>query len=113
MMTNSDVARIINSDEVQSAVRPAQEAPRSSSQKKNPLKNRMIMARLNPGVLHKRKMRERAATQGTKEREALMKKKRAHQAEAKKHHKDAKQFYVNMQAAYEVKAEAAEDAEAE
>jgi len=112
IMLNSDVARIINSDEVQSAVRPAMLPPRRTSQKKNALKNRNIMARLNPGILHKRKIRTLAATNGTKEREALMKKKRARLTEAKKHHKDSKQFYVNMQAAYNVaKAEDAAEEE--
>merc|ERR1719316_2108227 len=85
IMTNSDVARIINSDEVQNAVRPAQMGPRSTSQKKNPLKNRNIMARLNPGVLHKRKLRTLASTKGTKQNEALQKKKKARVAESKKH----------------------------
>merc|ERR1719486_1376741 len=68
MMTNSDVARIINSDEVQSAVRPALEAPKRTTQKKNPLKNRNIMARLNPGILHKKLLRANAQKDGTQER---------------------------------------------
>merc|ERR1712072_552523 len=74
MMTNADVSRIINSDEVQSAVQPA--------------------------------MKE-----GTKERKALLEKKRATAADAKKHSKGAKEFYKNMMAAYEVKAADAEDEE--
>merc|ERR1719375_1263275 len=76
MMTNSDVARIINSEEVQAAVRPAQEAPKKGSQKKNPLKNRNVMARLNPGVLHKRLLRTNAQKDGTNERKILIAKKR-------------------------------------
>jgi large subunit ribosomal protein L4e len=48
-MINADVARIINSDTVQSAVRPAKEnGSRRSQLKKNPLKNLSVMLRLNP-----------------------------------------------------------------
>merc|ERR1719420_1661219 len=97
MMTNADVARIINSDEVQSAVQPAKEGTK-------------MMAKLNPGEVQRRKMRELATKEGTKERKALLEKKRATAADAKKHHKGAKEFYKNMMAAYEVKA-APEDEE--
>merc|ERR1712007_6211 len=55
MMENADVARIINSTEVQSVLKPKLEAPKSYGAKKNGLKNKMVMARLNPGVL-KRKL---------------------------------------------------------
>ncbi|CEH13220.1 60s ribosomal protein l2 [Ceraceosorus bombacis] len=49
-ITNTDVTRIINSDEIQSIVRPKQAArtQRTSTQKKNPLRNRTVMLRLNP-----------------------------------------------------------------
>jgi large subunit ribosomal protein L4e len=105
IMTNTDVARIINSDEVQSAVRPALEAPKRATQKKNPLKNRNIMARLNPGILHKKLLRANAQKNGTQERTALLEKKRATAADAKKHHKASKEFYRKMMTAYEVKKE--------
>merc|ERR1719408_565934 len=39
-MENADVARIINSDEVQSVLRPKLEAPKKFSCKKNPLTNK-------------------------------------------------------------------------
>lgn len=48
MMTNSDLGRIINSDEVQSAVRPSNLKPRRPMLKKNPLKNLGFMIKLNP-----------------------------------------------------------------
>jgi len=48
-MVNADVARIINSDTVQTAIRPAKEnGSRRSMLKKNPLKNVGVMLRLNP-----------------------------------------------------------------
>merc|ERR1719327_2323496 len=59
-MENADVARIINSDEVQSVLRPKLDAPKRFAVKKNPLKNKMVMARLNPGILQKRLLRKRA-----------------------------------------------------
>ena len=50
VMTNADLAAIINSDEIQSVLKPAQveqkERPRSA--KKNPLKNLAAMLELNP-----------------------------------------------------------------
>lgn len=49
IMSNSDISRIINSEEVQSQLRPA--GPRRTkpaSQKKNPLCNKSAMLRLNP-----------------------------------------------------------------
>merc|ERR1712093_549689 len=85
MMTNADLGRIINSDEVQSAVNPAKEGPKKATLKRNPLKNRNVMAKLNPGVLQRKKMRELQQTQGTKERETILRKKRAVAEKAKAH----------------------------
>jgi len=48
-MSNGDLARIINSNEVQSVIRPAKKnVVAHEVQKKNPLKNRKAMERLNP-----------------------------------------------------------------
>lgn len=50
IISTSDVTRIINSSEIQSAVRPAGQATqkRTFVQKKNPLKNKQVLLRLNP-----------------------------------------------------------------
>jgi large subunit ribosomal protein L4e len=49
MMTNADVTRLINSDEVQSVVLPPKEAAiKSKALKKNPLKNLGALVKLNP-----------------------------------------------------------------
>jgi len=48
MMTNPDLARIINSDPVQSALRAKISQPRVHSQRKNPLKNLGFRIKLNP-----------------------------------------------------------------
>jgi len=50
-MTNSDLGRIINSDEVQSKVRPARRIIKRSTIKKNPLKNLGAKVKLNPYAL--------------------------------------------------------------
>ncbi|ORX34018.1 putative 60S ribosomal protein L4 [Kockovaella imperatae] len=49
-VTSSDVTRIINSDEIQSIVRPKGQAvaKRPFTQKKNPLRNKAVLFRLNP-----------------------------------------------------------------
>merc|ERR1712048_723753 len=48
-MENADIARIINSDEVQSVLKPKLEAPKAHAPKKNALKNKSLMEKLNPG----------------------------------------------------------------
>lgn len=50
-MTNADVARIINSEEVQSVVRPKIPNKRTYVHKKNPLRNFGVMVKLNPYAL--------------------------------------------------------------
>lgn len=70
MVTNPDITRVINSDEVQSALRPAQEASqkRPFSQRKNPLKNMGVLVRLNPyaQVVRRRDMLNQEAVAGGK-----------------------------------------------
>jgi large subunit ribosomal protein L4e len=48
IMTNTDVTRLINSDEIQSAVRPADVVLRRARRKKNPLRNFGAKVKLNP-----------------------------------------------------------------
>merc|ERR1712176_1733569 len=76
-MENADVSRIINSDEVQSVLRAKLEAPKKFAVKKNPLKNKMVMARLNPGVLKKREVRKNSHASDTKEQKMVQLKKKA------------------------------------
>lgn len=51
VMTNSDVVRLINSDEVQAVVRPKAKQPMHLPRKKNPLKNKALMLKLNPAAM--------------------------------------------------------------
>lgn len=50
IISNADVTRLINSDEIQSIVKAAgpSRVKRAHVQKKNPLKNKAVLARLNP-----------------------------------------------------------------
>jgi large subunit ribosomal protein L4e len=50
IVSNSDVTRIINSSEIQAVVRPAGQATQKRTHvlKKNPLKNKQVLLRLNP-----------------------------------------------------------------
>lgn len=47
-MANTDLARIINSDEIQSVVNAPKQPKKGSVLKKNPLKNLGAMLKLNP-----------------------------------------------------------------
>jgi len=108
-MENADVARIINSSEVQSVLRPKLEAPKKHAIKKNPLKNPMVMARLNPGIMQKRAARAKASNEeGSAEKALVQKKKKARVEASKAHNKECKKgddtFYKTLMKAFETKA---------
>jgi large subunit ribosomal protein L4e len=76
IVTNPDLPRIINSDEIQSVVRAAKPSVRSYVQKKNPLTNRAVLNKLNPYA--KTELREaKGAEEKTKKRKAAGKKESA------------------------------------
>jgi len=107
-MENADVARIINSTEVQSILKPKLEAPKKFTIKKNPLKNAAEMAKLSPGVLHKRALRAKSHQKGTPESDLVQAKKKVRLDAAKKHYKECKTgdetFYKSLMAAFDAKA---------
>lgn len=108
MMENADVARIINSDEVQSVLRPKLEAPKKHAPKKNPLKNKAVMAELNPGSAQKRLIRKRASEKGTDEYAKVQERKKNRVKATMEYNKTAKKgdetFYKKMMKAFETKA---------
>jgi len=55
IMNNSDLTRLINSDEIQSTLRPANNKITRARHKKNPLKNLGVKVRLNPYALSLRR----------------------------------------------------------
>merc|ERR1712060_617076 len=100
-MENADIARIINSTEVQSVLRPKLEAPKTFPQKRNALKNKEVMRQLNP-------------YDPPKETEAdIKKRKAARQASAKeyrkKHKKGDDTFFKKLLKAFEKPKEEADE----
>ena len=81
LLANANIARIINSDDIQSVVRPAQKNTiLHDRQKKNPLTNRRKMEFLNPYSKTKReelakKQKECIANKDSRRKEILAKKK--------------------------------------
>jgi large subunit ribosomal protein L4e len=59
-VTNSDLARIINSDEIQSKLRPIRRQSKRITRKKNPLKNLGALIKLNPYAKSARRIQLRA-----------------------------------------------------
>ena len=107
LMENADLARIINSGEVQSALRPKIEPPKSMGVKRNPLKDAKLMEKLNPGATYRRMLRKRALTKGTAEHAIVQKKKAARLEAAKKFKKEHKTgpntFYKKLLRAFATK----------
>lgn len=75
-MVNADLARIINSDEVQSVVKPIKTEVKRAPMKKNPLKNLNVMLKLNPYAKTARRMSLLAEAQRVKAKKEKLDKKR-------------------------------------
>jgi large subunit ribosomal protein L4e len=104
IMTNTDIARIINSNEVQSVLKPAKEVPKhSSKQRKNPLKNQSVLGRLMPQALAQKKVRKLAHVKGSVIQKAQERKNAKKAKVVKAHKKVSKQFMKDLKAAYDVK----------
>jgi large subunit ribosomal protein L4e len=75
-MTNADLTRIINSDEVQSVLRPKKEGLRPQIRKRNPLKNLGFLVRLNPYAKTLKRTQLTALNRRKAEREKIVEAKR-------------------------------------
>ncbi|KAK9154158.1 hypothetical protein Sjap_001638 [Stephania japonica] len=75
-MVNADLARIINSDEVQSVVRPIKKDVKRAPMKKNPLKNLNVLLKLNPYAKTARRMALLAEAERVKAKKEKLDKKR-------------------------------------
>ncbi|KAH6803106.1 Ribosomal protein L4/L1 family [Perilla frutescens var. frutescens] len=75
-MVNADLARIINSDEVQSVVKPIKKEVKRATLKKNPLKNLNVMLKLNPYAKAAKRMALLAEAQRIKAKQEKLDKKR-------------------------------------
>lgn len=100
-MANADIARLINSTEIQSVLRVKLEAPKGFENKVNPLKNKAVMKKLNPLE------RKAPATGEKKKRQAASK------AYNKKHKKGDETFYKVLMRAFDIKPKVEEAAEEE
>jgi large subunit ribosomal protein L4e len=100
-MTNADLARIINSDEVQSVLKPVnlEAQKRSFPRKRNPLKNIDALERIAPYAAHARREATKAQEDRKGKRDALLKEKRervkADKADRKERKKAGREFYAS------------------
>ena len=76
-MVNADLARIINSDEVQSVVKPIKKDVKRAPLKKNPLKNLNALLKLNPYAKTARRMALLAEADRVKAKKEKLAKKRS------------------------------------
>ncbi|CEL99649.1 unnamed protein product [Vitrella brassicaformis CCMP3155] len=102
---NADLARLINSSEIQSVVKPMRMAPKRTGMRKNPLKNLSVLARLNPAALEKKALARLQQTEGTPEREALLSQKRAREEAAKEFDAVDEKYRQEMMDAFNTYAE--------
>jgi large subunit ribosomal protein L4e len=94
-MNNADLARIINSDEIQSVLKPASTGSLALPKKRNPLKNSSVKIGLNPyhAVVKAREESKRDASKDAKAK-TLASKRTALKARAKANKSAKKAFYT-------------------
>lgn len=93
-MTNADLARIINSDEVQSVVNPAKRGPLKYLRKKNPIKSLKALEKIDPYAAAARKAEQRAEEARAKSKDSVMAARRAKRAGKKQYKEQGKSFYA-------------------
>jgi large subunit ribosomal protein L4e len=76
-MTNADLARIINSDEIQSVVQPAKRPEKLRLRKKNAIKSIKALAKLDPYAAAARAAEARAQEARAEKKKEILKAKRA------------------------------------
>lgn len=84
LMTNADLQRIVNSDEVQSKLRPKKTQKKRFVKKKNPMKNRGFMIKLNPYEKTRLRRLFREQEKRKTEKYKLIEKKRGKEIKAKR-----------------------------
>ncbi|CAD7970450.1 unnamed protein product [Amoebophrya sp. A25] len=110
VMANADVARIINSNEVQSVLVPRKEAVKGYRQRKNPLKNRSVLGRLCPWAVTAKRLAALAHKKGSAVQKSLAAKKEKNAAKKVALKASSKAYFKELQAAYKPVAAATEEA---
>jgi large subunit ribosomal protein L4e len=77
IVTSADISRIINSDEIQSVIRPSKVHVFSTPKRRNPLVNTQQMVKLNPFALTKKKRAIEAGKKSAAKRKSKVAKNRA------------------------------------
>ena len=109
-MTNADLAAIINSDEIQAAIRPARMGPKKTGPRQCGAHNKKVMQKLNPLAATHKKFLKAAATPGTKANE-IAKKRKAVRATKAKANQSGKKFIKTLLSSYKSAAPVAVDQE--
>eukprot|EP00526_Cylindrotheca_closterium_P010071 CAMPEP_0113614986 /NCGR_PEP_ID=MMETSP0017_2-20120614/7458_1 /TAXON_ID=2856 /ORGANISM="Cylindrotheca closterium" /LENGTH=382 /DNA_ID=CAMNT_0000524189 /DNA_START=23 /DNA_END=1171 /DNA_ORIENTATION=- /assembly_acc=CAM_ASM_000147 len=97
-MANADLARLINSDEIQSVVNPAKSTIPLYTVKANPLKSMSALEKLDAFAANKRRMAQQAGADRAKSKEAVLKKKRAARTAKKAFNAQGKKFIAQAAA---------------
>lgn len=97
-MTNADLARIVNSDEIQSALNPAKRCPKKYLRKKNPLKNIKALDKLDPFAAEARRAETRAQETRADKKKEILAAKREINKDRKKFKEQGKSFYTQASA---------------
>mmetsp|Transcript_18501 Transcript_18501/g.27956 ORF Transcript_18501/g.27956 Transcript_18501/m.27956 type:complete len:380 (+) Transcript_18501:62-1201(+) len=92
-MVNADLARIINSDEVQSVLNPAKEAPSKPAPKRNPLRSVSALEALDPYAAEARRSAARRDEAAKESKDKRTKERRANYEKFKKQGED---FYAQV-----------------
>lgn len=95
-MTNADLARIINSDEIQSVVKPALCNDKKPLRKKNAIKSVKALEKLDPYAAAARKAETRAMEARAGKKAETLKAKRAKKEAGKKYKEQGQAFYETV-----------------
>lgn len=96
IMANADLARIINSDEIQSVLNPAKRANKIYLRKKNPLTSIKALGKLDPYAAAARESEQRAEAARKDSREAILKKRRENAKAKKQYRAQGQAFYEKV-----------------
>ena len=104
-MTNADLARLINSDEIQSVLNPAKPQQKIYAAKANPLKSLAALEKLDAFAANKRRMAQEAEKTRESKKAELLAKKRAARTAGKAFKAQGKAFIAQASAQGDVCAE--------